>query len=75
MGGPKAQVKAVFPESAVHFEVVANTPIEQLCSLVSTFRQGHSDLLLIEIPRPRQMYPKTNGEAWYRPIERKERIQ
>lgn len=47
-----AAVKAIFPESSVRFEVTADTPIEQLCTLVGSLGKGHGDLLFVEITLP-----------------------
>ena len=37
VSGSKAQVKAVFEESTLHFEVPPDTPLERLCALLTTF--------------------------------------
>ena len=48
----KAQIKAVFHESTLHFEVPPETPLEKLCSLLTAFGQGHGELLLVEVNLP-----------------------
>jgi hypothetical protein len=53
-----ARIKAVYPQSSVHFEIAADTPVEQLCALVGSLGKGHGDLLLIEVSLPTLDFPE-----------------
>jgi hypothetical protein len=48
----KARIKAVVAESTLRFEVPPDTPLEKLCTLLTTYGQGHGELLLMEVNLP-----------------------
>ena len=48
----KAQVKAVFEESTLEFEIPTDTPLEKLCGLLTMFGGGHGEPLLVEVSLP-----------------------
>jgi hypothetical protein len=47
-----AQVKAIFEESTLQFEVPPDIPLEKLCTLLATYGQGHGEPLLVEVSWP-----------------------
>lgn len=48
----KAQVKAVFEESTLEFEIPSDTSLEKLCGLLTIFGGGHGEPLLVEVSLP-----------------------
>jgi hypothetical protein len=45
----RANVKAIFRENTLQFEVAAVTSLKEPRALLNTFGQGHGDLLLVEV--------------------------
>ena len=58
-----AQVKAVFRESILQFDVAALTPLAELCKLLTTFGRGHGELLLVEVRCPSPSAEETARDA------------